>query len=175
MILAMKKNIILIGFMGSGKSVLGKLLARELNYSFIDCDSEIEAQERLSISDIFAKYGEEHFRRLETQMLKQLCGLDGAVISTGGGAVTIDNNIPILKEGGIVVFLNASADEIASRLVDDTTRPLLQCEDKLQRINNILDKRIPLYRQTAHIIINVDGKAAEDNLKELLLRLSLLL
>ncbi len=137
--------------MGAGKSTVGRLLARAMGFDFLDCDREIEARSGVSISTIFELEGEASFRRRETAMLDELCQRPRIVLATGGGAVLSAHNRRLLRERGLVVYLQATADEIARRTANDRTRPLLQTADPRSRIVELLQQREPLYAETAHL------------------------
>ncbi|NLI89556.1 MAG: shikimate kinase [Epulopiscium sp.] len=157
----MISNITLIGFMGSGKTTVGKLLASILAYNFIDTDDLIESKEGISISEIFKTRGEEHFRQLESSTLNHVITLKNSVISTGGGIVTIDRNMEILKDAN-VIYLEATARQIYNNIKHDRSRPLLEGDDMYSKINEILDTRRSLYEGAADHIIQVDGKTPEE-------------
>ncbi len=144
-------SVFLIGMMGAGKSTIGRLLARALGFDFIDADREIEARSGVPITTIFEVEGEDGFRKREAAMLDELTQRRGVVVATGGGAVLLDENRQHLRERGLVVYLQASADEIARRTSHDKTRPLLQTADPRARIVSLLAQRSPLYEQTAHL------------------------
>jgi len=150
------KNIVLIGFMGCGKTEVGKILADKLGYTFIDTDSIIEKKMGKSISEIFHEYGEEHFRGLETGVVKELSGMRRCVISTGGGMVIHRENLLRLKKDGVMIWLKASPETIYGRVKSEHHRPLLRVEDPLQEINKLLGLREPLYAE-ADITIETDG------------------
>ena len=145
------KNIVLIGMPACGKSTIGYWLSKKINYSFVDVDRYLEEKENRIISDIFSNEGEEYFRELETKYLKELSEKEGIIISTGGGAVKNKENIDILKENGIIVFLNRTIDDISRE--NHRNRPLLQNPDNIRKL---YDERIKLYRQYADIIIKND-------------------
>ena len=145
------KNIVLIGMPACGKSTIGYWLSKKINYPFVDVDRYLEEKENRIISDIFSNEGEEYFRELETKYLKELSEKEGIIISTGGGAVKNKENIDILKENGIIVFLNRTIDDISRE--NHRNRPLLQNPDNLQKL---YDERIKLYRRYADIIIKND-------------------
>lgn len=144
-------SLFLIGMMGAGKSTIGRLLARSLGFVFIDADREIEARSGVPITTIFEVEGEDGFRRREAAMLDELTRRRGVVIATGGGAVLRVDNRHHLRARGLVVYLQASADEIARRTSHDKTRPLLQTDDPRARIVALLAQRAPLYEETAHL------------------------
>lgn len=145
------KNIVLIGMPACGKSTIGYWLSKKINYPFVDVDRYLEEKENRIISDIFSNEGEEYFRELETKYLKELSEKEGIIISTGGGAVKNKENIDILKENGIIVFLNRTIDDISRE--NHRNRPLLQNPDNIRKL---YDERIKLYRQYADIIIKND-------------------
>lgn len=161
-------NIILCGFMGSGKSTIGKLLARQLNAEFIDLDDYIVEKRGMTISDIFSKYGEENFRKSETQAAKNISKLDNLIVSLGGGTVVNPKNAEILKTSGKIILLYISPETVYQRLKNDKSRPLLQTKDKLKAITDMLEKRMPYYDAAADYKVNVDGKTKEEVLKEIL-------
>lgn len=155
----MMKHILLIGFMGCGKSSVGYRLSYKLRKCLIDTDQLIEQREGMSISEIFAKKGEAYFRQKETECLKSLKNeLGSRIVSVGGGTPVREENRRILKKAGIVVYLKASPDTIYSRVKYDTKRPLLQCDNPKARIEMLLAERSPIYESTADIVIEVDGK-----------------
>lgn len=118
-------NIILIGMPGSGKTTVCSLCSKKYNLPVYDTDKYIE-QNHGVISDIFKEYGEEYFRELETQALKELCRIDGSIISTGGGCVLREENVKVMRENGLILYLKAKLSTLEARLKGDTSRPLLQ-------------------------------------------------
>lgn len=161
-------NIVLIGFMGSGKTTIGHELERGYGYSFLDTDVYIEKREGCSISDIFEKYGEAYFRKLETEVLNELIRtMTHTVISTGGGMPLRRENARLLRELGQVVYLKTGEEEIWDRLKGCTDRPLLNCDDPKGRVHTLLGERNSRYTGTAHSVINTDGKAPEDIAEEI--------
>ena len=151
-------NIILIGYMGCGKTTVGKNLARITGYTFTDTDELIEKQQERTISDIFATDGEEAFREMETMLLEQLIQdkCTQLVISTGGGTPLREKNRNLLAELGTVIYLQTKPQTVYDRIKDDTKRPLLQCENPLVRIQEMLAVRGPIYESTTQNIIQVD-------------------
>lgn len=152
----MADNYVLIGYMGAGKTTVGMALARETGKKFLDTDALIVKQMNLTISDIFEKYGESYFRELETKLIENLCSSDvDCVISCGGGLPMKEENRPILKKLGKVIYLNVNENDIIRRLKGDKTRPLLRGdkEEVKQRIHNMLEIRDPVYKETADIVI----------------------
>lgn len=153
------KNVILIGFMGAGKTAVGNRLSKKLGLDYIDTDQYIEEKEGMSISDIFAQKGEEYFRMLETSVIKELMQLEKpTVFSTGGGMPLREENAKLLKELGIVIYLKAEADTIYARVKGDTKRPLLQCDDPKKKIMDLLKERNPKYEAAGNYAVIVDGK-----------------
>lgn len=152
------ENIILIGYMGSGKTTVGRNIAKLKDYTFVDTDEMIVEQQQRSINEIFAADGEQAFRDMETALLRQLIDekRECLVISTGGGMPLRAENRQLLSELGKVVYLKASPRTIYNRVRGDTTRPLLKCEDPMKRIEKMLAEREPLYEEGAWLIVEVD-------------------
>ena len=152
-------HVILIGFMGCGKSSVGKMLARELSVPFVDTDAWIEEQNGRKISDIFRESGEEHFRELETRALEQLLEDEGRkVIAVGGGLPMRPVNREYLKKLGTTVYLLAQPETLVARLQGDDTRPLLQGGELRQKILQLMSDREDIYQSAADIRISTDGK-----------------
>jgi shikimate kinase len=151
------KNIVLTGFMGTGKTVVGRELSRMLNMRVLDVDTEIELSQKMTIKDIFKTYGEGHFRDIETETIKRLSSDEDIIISTGGGAVLRKENVDILREKGIVFCMQASPETILKRTGRSRKRPLLNVEDPMVKIKELLDYRRPFYEK-AGILINTDGR-----------------
>ncbi|AWW26610.1 shikimate kinase [Acetobacterium carbinolicum] len=140
-----KKSIALIGFMATGKSTLGPMLARELEYDFIDTDAMVVANMGIEIAEIFSQFGEDTFRDAEHEALKKALSMEHRVISTGGGIILFKRNRKLLSEQAFVVSLSAQPETIYGRVKDDNTRPLLRCEDPLLRIRQLLAERQAYY------------------------------
>jgi len=153
----LKKNIILTGFMGSGKTTFGRILSKRFCCEFIDTDRYIENEEKMSVSEIFEKKGETYFRNLETILCRSLCEKTGCIIATGGGMIKSDENMRLLKKNGVVVYLKATPEHIFKNLSRDDSRPLLSGENKLDKIKSLMSQRISLYEKNADIIINTSG------------------
>ena len=153
------KNIVLIGFMGSGKSTVGRELHHRLGYPLVDMDQVIEQREGKSITTIFAEVGEEGFREMETRLLEELNDPSAPrrIISTGGGVIGREVNRAILRQLGYVVWLHAPTAVILDRTAKNRERPLLQTDDPAARIEALLAARKPLYAETAHIKIDTAG------------------
>ena len=163
------RNIVLVGFMGTGKTTVGALLAARLGWNFIDVDREIEARCYMPVSQIFAEYGEPFFRQKETAVIKSLTRNTGMVVSTGGGAVLRDENIAALRQCGTIVRLNAQPELIIKRLEADqrVVRPLLNRPDKLQRIINMLADRQSRY-ELADFSIDTDHLTPTEVVRKIL-------
>jgi shikimate kinase len=169
--------IVLIGLPGSGKSTVGSHLARRVDFSFVDTDAEIEKQIGCPIRDYFQRESEDSFRDVEEAVIARLlrptsdeaASIAAAsmprdpkttsnsirrVISTGGGVVLRQSNRELLRQHGYVVYLRASPEQLARRLRHDRHRPLLQVEDPLQKLRDLYDVRDPLYRETAHFVVD---------------------
>ena len=143
----------LIGLPGSGKSSVGRQLARRLQLPFVDSDHVIEQRLGCSIREYFDREGEAPFRDLEQQVIDDLTRTHPGVLSTGGGSVLRQANREHLHQRGHVIYLRSSPDEIFRRLRHDVSRPLLQVNDPLQRLRDLYAERDPLYRETAHFVI----------------------
>ncbi len=155
-----KNNIVLIGFMGCGKSTVGKKLAGALSYEFRDTDSMIEEAYGKTISKMFEEEGEEYFRRAETELLRKLSGeARGLVLATGGGMPMREENASLLRKIGTVIFLEAKIETILERLQNDTGRPLADGEDREKRLRPLYEKRLPVYREAADYILDTEGKS----------------
>lgn len=152
-------NIILIGFMGSGKSTVGIKLSYRLRRAMEDTDKLIEKEEGRTISEIFAADGEAYFRDLETECLKKLIRTtDHKIISVGGGLPIREENHELLKKLGTVIYLRAEAETIYERVKHDTSRPLLHGEDPKGKIRTLMAQRTGIYEKAADVIIDVDHK-----------------
>jgi len=151
------KNIVLTGFMGTGKSEVGKELSRMCGMRLIDIDQEIETSQQESISEIFSGHGEDYFRQIETAAILKFSSEQGVIISTGGGAVLREENLRALQACGIVFCLTASPETIMLRTAGNNDRPLLQSDDRQMKISKLLAERQPLYEK-AGIMINTEGK-----------------
>lgn len=161
-------NIILIGFMGSGKTGVGRQLAGRIGYFFKDTDEMIVAKENMDIQGIFHSYGEAHFRDLETSLLETIVGnIDKTVLATGGGIPIRDRNVNLLHIMGHVIYLRTSKKTIIDRLSGDTSRPLLKGEDLSVKVERLLSSRAPIYERAADIIIDTDDKSIDDIVKEI--------
>jgi len=150
------KNIVLSGFMGTGKTVIGRKLAGRLGVRLVELDAEIEKAEGMTIKEIFSRFDEPYFRDRETAMVKKFAIQDNVVISTGGGVVLREENMKALREKGVIVCLKATPETILKRTSTSGKRPLLNVDDPLKKIRDILDYRQPFYEK-ADIIIETDS------------------
>lgn len=155
------KNIVLIGFMGTGKTSVGKVIAKKLGFEFVDVDEVIEKTTGMEISEIFSKFGESRFRDIEEEMIKLITQKRRQVIATGGGVVLRDENMKRLKKDGLIFCLRASENVIFERLKQTTNRPLLQVENPEERIRELLQKRMFLYEK-ADFCIDTEGLTPEE-------------
>lgn len=161
-------NIALIGMMGSGKTTVGNLLKEELNnFTFIDTDTKIIEKENKSINEIFSMYGEEYFRNIETEILKNILNNDNQIISTGGGIIKSEENIKLLKENATVIYLKASAEKLYERVKNNKERPLLNTENMLKKIKQLLNERENNYNK-ADYTINTDNKSPKEITNEII-------
>ena len=158
-------NIVLVGFMGTGKSAVGRVIAQKLEFHFIDTDDVIEQTSKAKISDIFAEHGEDYFRDLESQAVKSVALMKNQVVATGGGVVLRSSNIDLLRTGGPIFCLNATPKAIWDRVRSSRSRPLLRGPEPLKKIETLLDKRAPYYSLADHQIettgVSVDRVADE--------------
>ena len=156
------RNVILIGFMGTGKTSIGRRVAQSLGFEFIDTDDQIVESEGQAIAEIFSDEGEEYFRQLETQLL-QSCGKHrNQVLATGGGIVLREENRKLLTDSGYVIWLKSSAEAILERVLRNRNRPLLHTDDPLQTVKDLLQDRKHLYATTADFTIDTDGLTLDE-------------
>ena len=156
-----RSNIVLVGFMGTGKTSVGKQLASQLRMHYVDTDDVVEQISGRSISDIFAEDGEPAFRQIESEAVQKVSELSDHVISTGGGVVLKKANMAILKRNGTIFCLTATAEEIYRRVGHETHRPLLQTPDALAKIRAMLTERAPYYAQ-ADYTVKTTGRSLEE-------------
>lgn len=153
----MKKNIVLIGFMGSGKTTVAQLLAKRLSYKLVSTDASIVAREKIPITEIFSTKGESYFRSLEKDIVAQLSQQEGLVIDCGGGVVLQQENIDHLRSHGLIVYLKATVDALHERTRHSKERPLLNVKDPKSKIRDLLAQRECSY-QKADMIIDTSEK-----------------
>lgn len=166
-------TISLVGLPGSGKSSVGRQLAKRLGVGFADSDAVIEERIGEPIRSFFEREGEARFRDIEQQVIAELCAGAPGVLATGGGAVLREANRRALREHGTVVYLRASADELHRRLRHDTQRPLLQVTDPRARLRSLYAERDPLYRETAHFLIETGRPSLQTLVGMILMQLEL--
>jgi shikimate kinase len=159
-------NIILIGFRGTGKTTIGKILAQRLDKGFIDADEYLEQKQGKTIKDIFAEGGEKLFRKIEAGIIEELCLLDDRVIATGGGAILREENVRSLRKNGIIIFLDADVNTLYKRIRKDAQtqrkRPNLTNRGAYEEIEYLLAYRRPLYDRVADFVINTAQMSKND-------------
>jgi shikimate kinase len=165
-------SIFLVGPMGSGKSAVGRQLARMLRRDFLDSDAEIEARTGVDIAFIFEKEGEAGFRRREREAIDALTALPCIVLATGGGAVLDPANRAALASRGLVVYLDASVSQQLARTRSSSHRPLLETPDPAQRLAALMAEREPLYRELAVLVVDTDGRMVREVAQEIRRRLA---
>jgi len=161
------KNIFIIGSMGSGKTSIGKMLAQKNCLSFLDTDHEIIRSCGYSIPDIFEKFGEEHFRDLETEQLRKMNTIENHVISTGGGIILRDDNKKLMKDLGIIIFLDINIDSQVDRVKNRKNRPLLSNKNLKDNLLSLKEIRDPIYKKISNYIIDVSGKERDQVINEI--------
>ena len=162
-------NIILIGYMGCGKSTIGKKLSYAVRKPYVDTDKLIETKEKKTISTIFSEQGEEAFREMETACIKSLFAQKQEhVIAVGGGLPLKPENRELLKKLGTVVYLRTSVEELTKRLAGDTTRPLLAGGNIREKITHLMDMRLSDYLDAAEVIIDTDGRSFDEMYENIL-------
>ena len=165
-------NIVLIGFMGTGKSTIARELAKTRQMNIVEMDEEIVRRRGKSIADIFEEEGEEYFRDLETALLKELQTKENQVISCGGGAVLREENVRVMKKNGCVVLLTALPQTIYERVKNNTDRPILQGNMNVEYIASLMEKRREKYEKASDIVIATDGKNVSQICEEMLQKLA---
>ncbi|KQY12256.1 shikimate kinase [Rhizobium sp. Root482] len=153
-----RRNLVFVGLMGAGKSAIGRMTALALGVPFIDSDHEIERVSRMTISDLFAAYGEEEFRALETRVIKRLLNSGPRVVSTGGGAYINERTRRHIRKQGLSVWLNADLDVLWERVNKRDTRPLLKTENPRQTLENLMHARYPIYAEADLTVLSRDVK-----------------
>ncbi|MDR3349054.1 MAG: shikimate kinase [Acidaminococcales bacterium] len=161
-----KGNIALVGFMGTGKTTVGRLLAEKLGMAFVDTDEEIEKAQGKPIPEIFAQNGEEFFRETESRALKVVAARNGQVIATGGGAIVREDNFSELSRRAHIICLRASPAVILRRTAADAGRPLLQGGERIERIASLLKAREPHYAK-AECAVDTDGRSFSEIIGEI--------
>lgn len=162
-----RRNLILIGPMGAGKTTIGRQLAARLSLPFVDSDKEIEKRTGVDIPTIFEFEGEAGFRNREAAMIAELTQMDGVVLATGGGSVLRPENREAMRHAGLVVYLQTSVDSQLRRTANDRNRPLLQTEDPRARLEALLQEREPLYRELANLVVDTDREPLRNTLQRI--------
>ena len=161
-------NVFLVGPMGSGKTTIGRQIARALKKKFIDSDHEIEKRTGVDIPFIFDKEGEDGFRKREHDMIEELAAHKDIVLATGGGSVIWPANRQLLKQNGVVIYLHAELKELLKRTARDRNRPLLQTDDPKSKLAKLIQEREDFYREVADFVIDTGGRTAKSVVKEIL-------
>lgn len=154
----MNYNIMLIGFMGTGKTTVSRELSKSMNIKEVDMDNYIIKREGMSINDIFESKGEEYFRNVETECLKEIQKEKGMIVSCGGGTVLKDENVKCMKDGGVIVLLMAAPETVYNRVKNGKERPILNGHMNVEYISELMEKRKQRYLDVADIKIVTDGK-----------------
>lgn len=162
------KNIVLIGFMGSGKTSVGKRISMRLKREFIDMDDFIVQKMGMSVNEIFEKYGEDYFRNIEKELCQRFAKSEKKIIATGGGVIKNKENVKNLRKNGIIIYLKTTPENIAYNLRNDNSRPLLAVEDKLGKIRELMNQRVPTYEKCADITLDVSDMGLEETLTKLI-------
>lgn len=162
------ENILLIGFMGTGKTSVSKELKKLTNLPEIDMDKYIVEKENKSITDIFAESGEEYFRKVETECLKEILENKGVIVSCGGGVVVKDENVSCMKDKGTIVLLTAKPETVYNRVKDCTDRPILNGNMSVEYIESLMGKRRERYLGVADVIIETDHKTVREVAEEII-------
>ena len=153
-------NIFLVGMMGAGKTTLGRALAQRLRMRFVDTDRIMVERTGVPVTTIFEIEGEDGFRKRESAVLAEAAESDAQVIATGGGAILSRENREIMRRRGTVIYLRAQVDALWERTRHDTTRPLLATPDPRATLASLLEKRDPLYREAAHLVVDTGAQSA---------------
>jgi shikimate kinase len=158
----MNRHIFLIGFMGTGKSTVARVLAQLTGAEVCEMDEQIEADHGMSIKEIFSRYGESRFRELETELCRRFAKLPPSVVSCGGGVVTRPENVALLKDSGIVILLKAKPETVYERVKDSDARPILNGQMRVDAINDLMEQRRAAYESACDLAVDTDGKSPEE-------------
>jgi shikimate kinase len=167
----LKDNISLIGFMGSGKTTIGEILAKRIGYLFIDLDKIIELAESKTINEVFKTSGEDYFRKIESKVIKKVYLNNKCVFACGGGVILRGENMSMIRRNSKVVYLEISPHEALNRLIKTSDRPLLKSDNKSKKITGLMDNRSTLYKKYSDIIIDNEGNSAEHAADDILKKL----
>jgi shikimate kinase len=161
-------NIVLIGYRGSGKSTVARLLSSALGWPHVSLDQQIVARAGTSIPEIVARHGWEHFRDMESEVVKEVAGRNGWILDTGGGVILREQNVRRLRKNGLIIWLSAPPSVLTDRIRDDTQRPALK-EGKsfLEEVEEVLREREPLYRSASHREVDVSGISPESVVQQI--------
>lgn len=162
------RNIFLIGFMGCGKSTIARMISKKLGVAQVEMDKLIVEELGMSVTEIFEKFGEEHFRDIETDLVHRLQEKDGVVVSCGGGAVLREENRNMMKESGVIVLLTAQPETILARVKNSTNRPVLNGNMNVEYITALMERRKACYEDAADITVATDGKSVEEICEEII-------
>lgn len=168
----MKNNIMLIGFMGAGKTTVSRELSKMTGRKELDMDAYIVEKEGMAITDIFAQFGEEYFRTKETASLIEIMKMDELIVSCGGGVVVKDENVSYMKDGGVIVLLTATPQTILERVKESTDRPILNGNMDVEFIEQLMNKRKDRYLSVADVIVETDNKAVKEICAEIMEKIS---
>ena len=162
-------NIVLIGYRGTGKSTVARLLASQLGRPVVSLDEEVVKKAGMRIPEIIAQYGWDHFRTLESQVVEEVSEQDGLVIDAGGGVILRERNVSLLRKHGFLVWLTAPIEVIVERISTGTERPPLKQDTTfLEEIEEVLNERIPLYQAAAHTVLETAGMPPQKVVEDLL-------
>ena len=156
----MAGNVYLVGMMGAGKTTLGKALAQKTGQEFLDTDRLLVERTGVPVATIFEIEGEEGFRRRESALIAEVAQRSGCIVATGGGAVLAEENRRLMRSSGTVVYLRARLENLWERTRHDATRPLLATPDPRGTLGELLEKRDPLYREAAHVVVESSSQSA---------------
>ena len=165
------KNIILTGFMGTGKTEVGRILSKKMGRRLVDVDGMIEDEQKMTVSDIFREFGEQRFRDLEADAVRRLSEMSNLLISTGGGVVLREENLESLRKNGTVICLTASPETILKRVCSNSDRPLLQVDDPLARIKELVETRRKYYERS-DMVIDTEDRTPLEVAEEIITRVS---
>ena len=169
----MRENIFLIGFMGAGKSTIAKGLQRTLGMELVEMDARIVEEQKMSVNEIFAQYGEDYFRDIESQLILDIGQEGNTIVSCGGGVVVRPQNTEYMKKSGKIVFLSATPQTIYERVKHSTDRPILNGHMNVEYIAQLMEKRRALYEAAADIRIETDGKSRDEICREIVQKLNM--
>lgn len=168
----MKNNIMLIGFMGAGKTTVSRELSKMTGRKELDMDAYIVDREGMTIKDMFDRFGEEYFRQKETESLIEIMDMDDLIVSCGGGVVVKDENVDHMKNGGVIVLLTATPQTTLDRVKNSTDRPILNGNMNIEFITELMNKRKDRYLSVADIIVETDDKSVFDICTEIMDKIS---